>query len=64
MYGNEVLFSLWIVSASEVVVTVVHVRRWNFEAWREDVIDLDGGTVLRRKGEGMVYGNARWLWYM
>jgi hypothetical protein len=63
MYGNEVLFSLWIVNALEVVVTVVHVRLWNFEGGKEDVMDLDGGTVLRRKEESMVYGNPRWLWY-
>lgn len=64
MYGNEVLFSLWIVSALEVVVTVVHICRWNFEAWGEDVMDLDGGTVPRRKGKSMVYGNNGWLWCM
>jgi hypothetical protein len=57
MYGNEVLFRLWIVSASEVVVMVVHDRLWNFEGRKEDVMDLDEGTVLRRNEESMVYGN-------
>jgi len=58
MYGNEVLFSLWIVSASEVVVTVVHVRCWYFEARKEAVMDLDGGAVLGIKEESMVYGKT------